>query len=51
MSEFLNTNNDSGLPDGHPVQVYMDENQLIRDIIENINNINIQDNFSLSSFL
>ncbi len=44
MSEFLNTDNDSGLPDGHPCQVYMDENQLIRDIIENINNINIQDN-------
>ncbi len=45
MSEFLDTNNDSGLPDGHPVQVYMDENQLIRDIIENINNIDIQNNF------
>ena len=45
MSEFLNTGNDSGLPDGHPCQVYLDENQLIRDIIENINNINIKDNF------
>ena len=45
MSEFLNTSNDSGLPDGHPCQVYLDENQLIRDIIENINNINIKENF------
>ena len=45
MSEFLNTNNNSGLPDGHPVQVYMEENQLIRSIVTNINNINIEENF------
>jgi len=46
MSEFLNNNEDeTGLPDGHPVRVYMEENQLIRNTIENINNINIKDNF------
>ena len=43
--EFLGTNNNSNLPDGHPVKVYLDENRLIRDIIENINNININENF------
>ncbi len=46
MSEFLNTNeDDTNLPAGHPVRVYMDENRLIQNIIENINSVNIQDNF------
>ena len=45
MSEFLDTTNESGLPDGHPVEVYMDENKLIKEIIENLNNIDIQNNF------
>ena len=47
MSEFLNNNDedDTGLPDGHPVRVYMDENKLIQDIIEKINNTNIKDNY------
>ncbi len=45
MSEFLNTSEETGLPLGHPVQVYMDENKLISKIIENINNINIKEEF------
>lgn len=45
MSEFLNNSDDSGLPAGHPVRVYIEENQLIRDTISNIHNINIKDNF------
>ena len=44
MSEFLNNSDDSGLPAGHPVRVYIEENQLIRDTISNIHNINIKDN-------
>ena len=42
MSEFLN-NNSTGLPEGHPVRVYMDENRLIIELIEKINDINIKD--------
>ena len=45
MSEFLNNHDESGLPVGHPVRVYTEENQLIRDLIENITNINIKENF------
>jgi len=48
MSEFLSNNTNEGeidLPQGHPIRVYMDENRLIQNIIEQINNINIQDNF------
>lgn len=44
MSEFLNNSDDSDLPAGHPVRVYTEENQLIRDTIANIQNINIKDN-------
>ena len=33
------------LPDGHPVRVYLEENQLIRELIDNINNVNIQENY------
>ncbi len=46
MSEFLGNDNNRELPQGHPVKVYMDENQLIRNIIEEINNINIKGNFN-----
>lgn len=46
MSEFLGNENPWGLQEGHPVKVYMDENQLIREIIENINNVNIKENFN-----
>ena len=42
MSEFLGQNRSSTIPEGHPVKVYLDENKLIREIISNINKINIQ---------
>ena len=45
MSEFLNGGHRTGLVAGHPCRVYYEENDLTRDLIENINNINIQDNF------
>jgi len=45
MNEFLTTDSSSDLPEGHPVSVYMKENILIKDIIGNINNLNIKDNF------
>jgi len=45
MSEFLSNSEDEELPKGHPVRVYMEENQLIAQLIENINNINIKENF------
>ncbi|MBU1659797.1 PAS domain-containing protein [bacterium] len=43
MSEFLGQNQSSGLPEGHPVKVYLDENQLIRELISKINRINIEE--------
>jgi DUF438 domain-containing protein len=43
MSEFLNTND--SLPPFHPVKAYQDENLLIREIIEDIQNINIVEKF------
>jgi DUF438 domain-containing protein len=43
MSEFLS--NEEELPKGHPAQVYMDENILIKDIIQKINQINIKEEF------
>ena len=47
MSEFLTNNeqNDTGLPQGHPVLVYTEENSLIQNIIDTINKINIEDDF------
>ena len=45
MSEFLTTEDNQQLPNGHPVKVYLDENILITEIIENITNVNIGDNF------
>ncbi|NPA59086.1 MAG: DUF438 domain-containing protein [Epsilonproteobacteria bacterium] len=33
------------LPQGHPVRVYLEENQLIRSLIENINNIDLNQNY------
>ena len=44
MSEFLNQGTSSNLAEGHPVRVYLDENQLIRELISNINTINIEEN-------
>jgi DUF438 domain-containing protein len=34
----------NNLTDGHPVRVYLEENQLIRELIDNINSIDIQEN-------
>jgi hypothetical protein len=34
----------ASLPEGHPVRVYLEENQLIRGLMASINSINIQDN-------
>ena len=49
MSEFLTESNDeqnnTGLSDGHPVKVYMEENSLIQETINQINDINIVENF------
>jgi DUF438 domain-containing protein len=45
VSEFLGINKEDNLPKGHHVQVYLDENKLIKELIENINNINIQNQF------
>jgi len=45
MSEFLSNNEDEELPKGHPARVYIEENKLISELIENINNINIKENF------
>ena len=45
MSEFLTTNEDNNLEDGHPVKVYIDENKLIKKLINDINEINIVDNY------
>ena len=44
MSEFLTTNEDE-LPKGHPVQTYLDENILIRQIIQNIISVDINNDF------
>jgi len=44
MSEFLN-NAYIDMPKGHPVKVYMDENVLIREIIAQINSINIEQEY------
>ena len=45
MSEFLGIEQENNLPSGHPVQVYLDENKLIKELIENINNVNIKEQF------
>jgi len=44
MSEFLTQDN---LPKGHPVEVYKEENKLIINLISQISNINIVDDFEL----
>jgi DUF438 domain-containing protein len=33
------------LPQGHPVRVYLEENQLIRELIESINSLDIEQNY------
>ena len=41
LSQGKNMNN---LPEGHPVRVYLEENQLIRGLMASINSINIVEN-------
>ena len=45
MSEFLSQNDLNNLVDGHPIKVYLQENDLIRDLINQIQNLNIIENF------
>ena len=48
MSEFLNNNTspfEGQYPDGHPVRTYLEENLLIRSIINELQSVNIQENF------
>jgi DUF438 domain-containing protein len=50
MSEFLNTTTspfEGQYPDGHPVRTYLEENLLIRSLIQEIEVINIQEQFAL----
>jgi hypothetical protein len=43
MSEFINNEHQTGLVAGHPCRVYYEENELTRQLIENINNLNIKE--------
>ena len=43
MSEFINNEHQTGLVAGHPGRVYYEENELTRQLIENINNLNIKE--------
>ncbi len=48
MSEFLNNQTspfEGEYPDGHPVRTYLEENLLIRSIIDELQNVNINENF------
>jgi DUF438 domain-containing protein len=49
VSEFLGkaqkSQFDGQFPDGHPVRVYLEENILIRDLIEQLIHINVQEDF------
>ena len=47
MSEFLNNTSpfEGEYPEGHPVRVYLEENLLIRTIINELESVNIQENF------
>ena len=50
MSEFLNNQTspfEGQYPDGHPVRTYLEENLLIRSLIQEIEVINIQEQFAL----
>ena len=42
MSEFLDNSPFSNLEKGHPVRVYLEENQLVRSLITDINSIDIE---------
>jgi len=48
MSEFLNNQTspfEGQYPDGHPVRTYLEENLLIRSLIQEIQSVNIQEQF------
>jgi len=48
MSEFLNNQTspfEGQFPDGHPVRTYLEENLLIRSLIEQLQAVNIQEQF------
>lgn len=47
MSEFLNNDSpfEGKFPDGHPVRTYLEENILIRSLIKELQNVNIEKNF------
>ncbi|WP_041672671.1 DUF438 domain-containing protein [Sulfurovum sp. NBC37-1] len=50
MSEFLNNQTspfEGQFPDGHPVRTYLEENLLIRSLIEQLQAVNIQEQFEL----
>jgi len=46
LSEFFSTNTILRLAEGHPARVYLEENQLIRTIIDGLNTINIEKNYN-----
>ena len=49
MSEFLNNNTspfEGQYPDGHPVRTYLEENLLIRSIINELQSVNMQEQFA-----
>ena len=49
MSEFLNNSRspfEGKYPDGHPVRTYLEENLLIRSLINEIESLNIQEQFA-----
>ena len=48
MSEFLNNRTspfEGQFPDGHPVRTYLEENLLIRSLIQELQSVNIQEQF------
>jgi len=50
MSEFLNNQTspfEGQFPDGHPVRTYLEENLLIRSLIQELQSVNIQEQFEL----
>ena len=50
MSEFLNNETspfEGQYPDGHPVRTYLEENLLIRDLMRQLENTNINEEFEL----
>jgi len=49
MSEFLNKSTspfEGQYPDGHPVRTYLEENLLIRSLIQEIQSVNTQEHLA-----